>query len=84
MKSKILDFYKHKAIEFKLTESALDYVTRKYTATNDSSRASDESPFMKSAKGSTIKTLNANRNTKVYMALSCVMERTVMQTGELL
>ena len=81
-KSKVLDLYKHKPIEFKLAESALDSGTRTYTATNDSSHASDESSFMKSAKRSAIKTLNENRNAKVYMTLSCVMERTVMLTGD--
>ena len=59
-KSKTLNLYKHNPIEFKLTESVQDYVTRKYTATNDASStrsvkdpgtsASDELSFMKSAK----------------------------------
>ena len=37
---------------------------------------------MKSAKRSAIKALNANRNTKVSRVLSCVMEKTLMQTRD--
>ena len=68
---------KRKSVKFRLTQSVDRDVTRQYSATEDEDSVSDALSYMKSAKKSAIETIDANRNTKVCMVLSCVMEKTV-------
>ncbi|XP_065684453.1 uncharacterized protein LOC136096861 [Hydra vulgaris] len=85
VKSAVSDLYgliisKKPIIEFKLTQSAIKNVTKQFSA--EGVERADALSYMKSAKNNVLNILNSNKESKIYIVLSCEMERTDLKTGE--
>ncbi|XP_065653011.1 uncharacterized protein LOC136080322 [Hydra vulgaris] len=67
-------------IEFKLKKSFVKNVTKYLTA--NEIKGYDSLSFINAAKNNAIKVLNEIRKSKVYIVLTCEMERTDIETGK--
>ncbi|XP_065672059.1 uncharacterized protein LOC136089892 [Hydra vulgaris] len=65
---------------FKLNQSSIKNVTKQFTAKGI--EGYDALSFINAAKKGAIKIINENRNSKVYIALTCVIEHTSILIGE--